>query len=54
VLDGPQSIALEQAENRLHLQKALMERLVAANPRTIPAETHARPAVSRAAETILG
>ena len=24
VLDGPQSIALEQAENRLHVQKAIM------------------------------
>src|SRR5262245_53152545 len=29
VLDGPQSIALEQAENRLHLQKALMVALAA-------------------------
>ena len=31
VLDGPQSIVIEQAENRLHLQKALMEALVEAN-----------------------
>jgi ornithine carbamoyltransferase len=30
VLDGPQSIAIEQAENRLHLQKALMVELVGA------------------------
>ena len=30
VLDGPQSIVLEQAENRLHLQKALMVELVTA------------------------
>jgi ornithine carbamoyltransferase len=30
VLDGPRSIVLEQAENRLHLQKALMESLVVA------------------------
>jgi ornithine carbamoyltransferase len=29
VLDGPQSIVVEQAENRLHLQKALMVELVA-------------------------
>ena len=28
VIDGPQSIVLEQAENRLHLQKALMTALV--------------------------
>jgi ornithine carbamoyltransferase len=30
VLDGPQSIVVEQAENRLHLQKALMVELVRA------------------------
>jgi ornithine carbamoyltransferase len=28
VIDGPQSVVIEQAENRLHLQKALMARLV--------------------------
>jgi ornithine carbamoyltransferase len=28
VMDGPQSIVLAQAENRLHLQKALMAELV--------------------------
>ena len=28
VLDGPQSIAVEQAENRLHLQKGLMVELL--------------------------
>ena len=35
VLDGPQSIAIEQAENRLHLQKGLMVALLegAARPR---------------------
>jgi hypothetical protein len=33
VLDGPQSVVLAQAENRLHLQKALMESLVTAHPR---------------------
>jgi ornithine carbamoyltransferase len=30
VIDGPQSVVIEEAENRLHLQKALMARLVAA------------------------
>jgi ornithine carbamoyltransferase len=29
VLDGPRSIVLEQAENRLHAQKAILERLIA-------------------------
>jgi ornithine carbamoyltransferase len=31
VMDGPQSIVMEQAENRLHLQKGLMAKLVEAN-----------------------
>src|SRR6185369_963261 len=31
VIDGPQSVVIEQAENRLHLQKALMNELVLAN-----------------------
>jgi len=31
VLDGPQSIVVEQAANRLHLQKALMVELVTRN-----------------------
>jgi ornithine carbamoyltransferase len=29
VLDGPRSIVLDQAENRLHAQKAILERLLA-------------------------
>jgi ornithine carbamoyltransferase len=28
VLDGPRSLVLDQAENRLHAQKAILERLV--------------------------
>ena len=31
MIDGPRSLVVEQAENRLHLQKALMAELVAAN-----------------------
>ena len=31
VLDGPQSIVVEQAENRLHLQKGLMVKLMEAS-----------------------
>ena len=34
VLDGPQSVVLEQAENRLHIQKALMVELVSAGCKT--------------------
>jgi ornithine carbamoyltransferase len=30
VLDGPRSLVLEQAENRLHAQKAILERLILA------------------------
>lgn len=29
VIDGPQSVVLQQAENRLHAQKALMAKLLA-------------------------
>jgi ornithine carbamoyltransferase len=40
VIDGPQSVVIEEAENRLHLQKALMAELVAGNlaRRAAPAE----------------
>ena len=36
VLDGPQSVVIEQAENRLHLQKALMTTLVGTRTRVAP------------------
>jgi ornithine carbamoyltransferase len=32
VLDGPRSLALDQAENRLHAQKAILERLLRRQP----------------------
>ena len=47
VIDGPQSIVVEQAENRLHLQKALMIALVA------PGSRRPRRARTAAAETAL-
>jgi ornithine carbamoyltransferase len=31
VIDGPQSVVLDDAENRLHAQKALMEYLLLGN-----------------------
>ena len=37
VIDGPQSVVLAQAENRLHLQKALMAELVRPEKRRAPA-----------------
>lgn len=41
VLDGPQSIVIEQAANRLHLQKALMVELALASPAVAtPARAH--------------
>ena len=32
VLDGPRSIVFDQAENRLHTQKAILERLLTRRP----------------------
>jgi ornithine carbamoyltransferase len=52
VIDGPRSLVVEQAENRLHLQKALMAELVAANDswRKTAQRTEARAAVSAKAD----
>jgi ornithine carbamoyltransferase len=33
VIDGPQSVVFDQAENRLHIQKAIMIKLLAQRPR---------------------
>jgi ornithine carbamoyltransferase len=33
VLDGPQSVILDQAENRLHVQKAVLVRLLSKHKR---------------------
>jgi ornithine carbamoyltransferase len=32
VIDGPQSVVWDEAENRLHAQKALLELLLGAKP----------------------
>ena len=34
VLDGPQSVVLDQAENRLHMQKAILVRLLGKKSRS--------------------
>ena len=43
VLDGPRSLVFDQAENRLHAQKAILERLLRTPRLTTPA-SGARPA----------
>jgi aspartate carbamoyltransferase catalytic subunit len=42
VIDGPQSVVVEQAENRLHLQKALMVALAGGTWNRVPRKTRAR------------
>jgi ornithine carbamoyltransferase len=34
VLDGPQSVVIDQAENRLHMQKAILTQLLGKRSRT--------------------
>jgi len=48
VMDGPQSVILAQAENRLHLQKAVLAELIAANEarRRAPAAPAPAPAAA--------
>jgi ornithine carbamoyltransferase len=41
VIDGPQSVVVEQAENRLHLQKALMVALAGGSWNRVPRKTRA-------------
>ena len=51
VIDGPQSVVVEQAENRLHLQKALMVALAGGSWNRVPRKTRkgaAAPAVATA------
>ena len=53
VLDGPQSAVLVQAENRLHLQKALMVELVSAHARPSRASGTAAPrALARSGQPV--
>ena len=42
MIDGPQSVVVEQAENRLHLQKALMVALAGGSWNRVPRKTRAR------------
>jgi ornithine carbamoyltransferase len=42
VIDGPQSVVIEQAENRLHLQKALMVALAGGSWNRVPQKKRAR------------
>jgi ornithine carbamoyltransferase len=48
VLDGPRSIVLEQAENRLHLQKGILVWLVGTAPRPARKAAPSTPAPGRA------
>ena len=43
VLDGPQSAVYDQAENRLHVQRALLLELLPANRSLLSDERSARP-----------
>lgn len=51
VIDGPQSVVVEQAENRLHLQKALMVALAGGSWNRVPRKTRARKPAAVAVAT---
>ena len=51
VIDGPQSVVVEQAENRLHLQKALMVALAGGSWNRVPRKARGRK-VAGAAEPV--
>jgi ornithine carbamoyltransferase len=46
VIDGPQSVVVEQAENRLHLQKALLVALAGGTWNRVPRKVRGRKAVA--------
>jgi ornithine carbamoyltransferase len=45
VIDGPQSVVVEQAENRLHLQKALLVALAGGSWNRVPRKLRGRKPV---------
>ncbi len=49
VIDGPQSVVFDQAENRMHAQNSLLLHLLAPRDNERPAKTQARPDVVGAA-----
>ena len=49
VIDGPQSVVVEQAENRLHLQKALLVALAGGSWNRVPRKSRARKSVAEVA-----
>jgi ornithine carbamoyltransferase len=51
VIDGPQSVVVEQAENRLHLQKALLVALAGGSWNRVPRKPRARKTTAVAVTT---
>jgi len=51
VIDGPQSVVVEQAENRLHLQKALLVALAGGSWNRVPRKSRARRTAAEPAPT---
>ncbi len=54
VIDGPQSVVIEEAENRLHLQKSLMATLAATTPPRDPGKSAARKKKARVTPALAG